>query len=67
MIAPAFFPTITRVEYELKILDCPPYLCASRCPAYNRDPCGGCMMRDVLAIETEVVDLTTEKQEELNG
>jgi hypothetical protein len=65
MTAVDLFPRITRIEYELKILDCPPYLCASRCPAYNRKPCENCMMCDVLAVETEIVDFTG--TEELNG
>lgn len=50
--AAVFAPRIVKVEYDIMILDCPPYLCASRCPAYNRDPCAGCPMRPVLATET---------------
>ena len=49
--------TIIRIEFEIMVLDCPPHLCASRCPAYNRDPCGACEMRDVLSVDTEKMEI----------
>ena len=50
------FPRIVRQEYETIIKDCPPYLCASRCPDYNRAPCPLCELRPVLSRDLEVVE-----------
>jgi len=47
---------VKSIEYETVIRDSPPYSCACRCPAYNRDPCAACAMREVLAIEISRTD-----------
>ena len=52
----SILPRVEKVEYETIIKDCPPYLCASRCPHYNRDPCPGCEMRPVLFRDVEIVE-----------